>query len=110
MLLSQAKLPLGQGPLEILDSWENVLGGGGAGGARPWKGASQVIRRFSKASLGSGDSERRPLGTWDFLDPSHQLSLGYSPQHGRFGVCLFWLFFDQIFWHRAHCLLLPWQP
>ena len=45
-LPSQAKLPPGQGLLEISESWESVLG------EVPWEGASQVIRRFSKTSLG----------------------------------------------------------
>lgn len=45
MLPPQAKLPLGQRPLEIRVLGECVIG-------VPWKGVSQVIRRFSKASLG----------------------------------------------------------
>lgn len=48
MLPSQAKLPLGQEPLEILESWENVCvrGGGGRALERSLPGYQKVQQSF----------------------------------------------------------------
>lgn len=69
MLPPQAKRPLGQGPLEISESWKICVCVCGGGGGFPWEGASQVIRRFSKASLGK---KKGSLGSLEFpgLAPS----------------------------------------
>lgn len=73
MLPPQAKLPVGQVPLEVSESWENVLWGSFGKGPLRLSGVS------AKLPQRRAGSESGPLGALGFLELSHELCLGYSP-------------------------------
>lgn len=75
MFPPQAKLPSGERPPEVSESWENVAGRGCLL-ERSFPGYQEFQQIFPGEG---GVSERGPLGALAFLDPSHGLSLGHSP-------------------------------